>query len=93
MSDEPEGQGLTALQPDPAALDELFSRDPINLTDDDVETIVTELRRARDKWNLEEIAKANKPKAASKAPKAKPASGPISLASLGLTIKAPSTDE
>ena len=34
----------------PASLDELFSRDPLDLSDQEIEVITTELRRMRTKW-------------------------------------------
>lgn len=40
--------------PDPASLDELFSRDPLELTDSDVDCIVTKLREDRKRWAAEE---------------------------------------
>lgn len=46
-------------------LDELFSRDPLDLADKDIEKIVSVLRAQRDKWVLEE-AKPKAPKATGK---------------------------
>lgn len=34
----------------PTSLQELFDKDPLSLTDDDVERIVGELRAQRDRW-------------------------------------------
>lgn len=34
----------------PASLQELFDRDPLQLTDPDIERIVTELRAQRQRW-------------------------------------------
>ena len=38
----------------PESLQELFDKDPLLLTDPDVERIVTELRKARDLWAVAE---------------------------------------
>lgn len=43
-------------------LSELFSRDPEQLSDSDIDTIVAELRAQRHRWNQEELEKASKPK-------------------------------
>jgi hypothetical protein len=57
----------------PESLAELFERDPLTLTDGDIERIVTELRSAREKWLIVE-----------KKGKKVAASGTLSLADLGL---------
>lgn len=44
----------------PAALQELFSRDPEQLSDKDIETIVTELRASRQLFEQQEQVKALK---------------------------------
>lgn len=59
----------------PLSLQELFDKDPLSLSDDDIERIVTELRAARAKW--EAAPKGRAPKA-----EAKPL--PTDLADLGL---------
>lgn len=38
----------------PQSLQELFDRDPLQLTDDDIEKIVCELRTQRDRWQQAE---------------------------------------
>jgi hypothetical protein len=44
---------MTALsEASPQSLDELFSRDPLKLSDADITVIVVELRRQREKWEL-----------------------------------------
>jgi hypothetical protein len=57
----------------PSSLAELFERDPLNLTDGDIERIVQELRSAREKWIIAE-----------KKGKKVAASGTLSLSDLGL---------
>lgn len=53
----------------PDNLDELFSRDPLSLSDDDIETIVRVQRSKRHLWAQQEITKAAKPKRVPKAKK------------------------
>jgi hypothetical protein len=62
---------LATARPD--SLAELFERDPLNLTDGDIERIVQELRSAREKWIIAE-----------KKGKKVAASGTLSLSDLGL---------
>jgi hypothetical protein len=38
------------MEASPQSLDELFSRDPLQLSDQDITVIVVELRRQREKW-------------------------------------------
>ncbi len=52
----------------PQSLDELFSRDPLKLSDTDIMTIVVELRRQREKWELSG-AKSKDPEAKKVMPK------------------------
>lgn len=47
----------------PASLDELFSRDPLQLSDQDIDTIVGKLREQRLDWAAKE-AQGKAPKAA-----------------------------
>ena len=50
------------LEAEPLSLDELFSRDPLGLSDQDIGKIVSELRRQRAKWKLtEDLPKEAKP--------------------------------
>lgn len=62
---------------EPNSLQELFDKDPLNLTDPDIERIVTELRAQRDRWVKTEAKTGHKKKAA-------PAN--ISLADLDLNL-------
>ena len=81
---EPQGPSPTnpILEANPAALDELFSRDPLDLSDRDLETMVSELRRMRETWDSGKPAAKTGPKAP-KAPKP-----PVpTLADLGLLPK------
>lgn len=51
-------------EPDKNSLATLFARDPLKLTREDVQSICVELRKQREKWMLDEVKKANKPKKA-----------------------------
>lgn len=57
------------------SLQELFDRDPLTLTDHNIERIVAELRAQRDRWQIAE----RKGRA-----KAQPAPSAISLEDIGL---------
>lgn len=59
----------------PESLQELFDKDPLQLTDDDIDRIVAEERSMREKWKLVEKK--------GKAPKAQVVAN-ISLADIGL---------
>ena len=64
----PEGNSPLA-EVSPISLDDLFSRDPLELTDQDIGAIVKELRRQRVNWLQAEASgakSAKKPKAAGK---------------------------
>ncbi len=70
---------------DPKSLDDLYAADPLNLTDDDVDKIVADLRQKRALWASEDAAaqaqgRSRKPKVY----KAAPPKGQLSLAGLGL---------
>ncbi len=52
-------------EPSALSLDELFQRDPLSLSDRDIDTIVEELRRSRAKFNLVEKEKVTGKKSAS----------------------------
>lgn len=66
---------------DPAAIDELFSRDPLQMKDADIDEIIAHLRRERSKWETAEARAAAKKEA-----KLNPSSpvAKISLDDLGL---------
>jgi len=69
------------LEADPLSLDELFSRDPLGLNDQDIGKIVSDLRRQRVKWKITE----DLPKEAKAKPKAsKKVDLNLSLGDLGL---------
>lgn len=77
---------LTAA--DPKSIDDLFSEDPLNLTDEDLDKMVAYYRENRDKWAKEESAAAaegrrRRPKEYKPAPN----KGKLSLGDLGLTKK------
>jgi hypothetical protein len=77
-----QGSSETAPNPlreaSPESLNELFERDPLSLTDSDVESIVAQLRVARSKWAEEEAQKQRSGK------KSKPADPNMTLDDLGL---------
>lgn len=52
----------TLSEADPKSLEELFSRDPLQLTREDRDAIVAEMRKKRVSWEADEKAKASKPK-------------------------------
>lgn len=61
---------------DPAILDELFARDPMNLTNDDVDMITDKLRTERAVWcKSDEDAKAKKKRTPRGIKRAVPESG------------------
>ena len=68
-------------EPDPASLDELMQRDPLELTEQDLTTLVKYFRQNRERWLLEEKVKQSKPKAirGAKAPKTKTPPTTLSL--------------
>lgn len=75
-------------EPDPKSLDELFNADPLELTDEDLDTLVAEYRANRELWAKEEAAaktqgRARRPKEyKQKIPK-----GQLSLSDIGLKPK------
>lgn len=73
---------------DPKSLDVLFNEDPLNLTDEDIDTIVVELRKNRHLWKKEEEAakREDRPRRPSSY-KAKVPKGSISLGDIGLGKK------
>ena len=48
----------------PTTLDELFSRDPKKLSDEDIEKIVAEFRRKRVDWLVSDSQEKKRPRAA-----------------------------
>jgi len=64
MSDLPVTQSPFPLdQASPESLDELFSRDPLQLSDQDLDRIVAHLRAQRNQWKQEEASGAKQSKA------------------------------
>ena len=51
----------SSIEPTKPTLDELFSRDPLSLLDQDIDTIIEALRAARQKFASEESAPKAKP--------------------------------
>ncbi len=81
MSD-PTPIGELPFAPNPRSLDELFSRDPLELSSRDLDDIIATLREARKNWLIEEASGAKR----AKAPKVVKAPAPpgLSLSDLGL---------
>lgn len=59
----------------PTSLEEYFSRDPEGFTKQDIEVVVKELRRMREKWKVEEASGAKVGKKASVQKASKPEAG------------------
>lgn len=57
-----ENQETPLAEANPASIQELFNKEPEELTDWDIESLVKALREQRSKWAQLEIAKANKEK-------------------------------
>lgn len=73
---------------DPKSLDDLYSSDPLDLTDDDVDRITADLREKRALWAREDAeAKTQGRKRSTKAWKEPPEKGQLSLADLGLVTE------
>lgn len=73
---------------DPRSLDDLYAADPLSLTDDDVDKIVSDLRQKRALWATEDAeaqsqGRARRPKAY----KSAPPKGQMDLSDLGLGKK------
>lgn len=72
----------------PRSLDDLYSADPLSLTDDDVDKITNDLRQKRSLWEKEDAAaqaqgRARRPKEY----KSAPPKGQLSLDALGIKLK------
>lgn len=51
------------IEADPNSINQLFSMEPSELTNEQIDSMVVELRKQRESWNATEKAKASKPKA------------------------------
>jgi len=71
---------------DPASLDELFARDPLELTNDDLESIASELRDHRGLWGIADEEAKNKKKGTPRGPSKAVPEGGISLDDLDLGL-------
>lgn len=71
---------------DPASLDELFARDPLELTNDDIDAITTELRDNRALWVIADDDAKNKKKSTPRGEKKAVPEGGITLDDLDLGI-------
>jgi len=58
------------VQASPESLDELFSRDPLELSSQDIDKIVAHLRAQRHQWSADEAAGATKARSKGKKPPA-----------------------
>lgn len=68
-------------QADPNAINELIARDPLELSDQDIDTIADFLRARRKEFMLEEAKKANRPKTKKPIPQ-----GGLSLGDLNINL-------
>ena len=70
---------------DPKYLDDLYTADPLTLTDDDVDKITADLRQKRSLWATEEAeAQSQGRRRKPKAYKAPPPKGQLKLDDLGI---------
>lgn len=67
----------------PTSLDEFFSRDPLDLADQEIDVIVAEYRRQREVWAKAEAGGAKRAPALPKTPAQKALAGPKTSPSLG----------
>ena len=72
-------------EPDPRSLDDLYSADPLSLTNDELDNLVADWRSKRALWEREESAaqsegRRRRPKAYKEAPE----KGQLSLSNLGI---------
>lgn len=68
----------------PESLNELFSRDPLTLTEEDAERICAVFRKERENWKPGEVARKTATKGASKGTRKIAAPADIDLKDLGL---------
>lgn len=71
---------------DPSSLDELFARDPLGLTNDDIDSITSELRDHRGLWVIADEEAKNKKKSTPHGPKKAVPEGGIKLGDLDLGL-------
>jgi len=71
---------------DPASLDELFARDPLELTNDDLDAIASELRDHRRLWVVADEEAKNKKKGTPRGTRKPVPEGGISLDDLDLGL-------
>lgn len=70
MTSEATPSPLSEVKED--SLNDLFMKDPLNLSEADIERVVTELRRKREQWQAAEASGAKRAPKAIAAPKVKP---------------------
>ena len=78
-------------EPDPRSLNDLYSADPLSLTNPDVDRITDDLIEKRDLWIKEEAAAGAQGRRTKKVYKEAPGKGQLSLA--GLNIVMPGKDD
>lgn len=73
-------------EPDPRSLDDLYSADPLSLTDSDVDRIVDDLREKRALWIKEEAEAGAQGRRAKKTYKEAPKKGQLTLSGLNIVM-------
>ena len=87
MTSASETSGKSPLsEADPTSLDELFARDPLELTNDDLDTIAGELRDHRKLWVIADNEAKNKKTGTPKGPNKAVPEGGIKLDDLDLGL-------
>ena len=87
MTSPSETSGKSPLsEADPASLDELFARDPLELTNDDLDSIASDLRGHRGLWIVADDEAKNKKKGTPRGPSTPVPEGGISLDDLDLGL-------
>ncbi len=71
---------------DPQSLDDLYSADPLSLTDSDVERIVSDLREKREQWEKQEAETGPKKSRTKKSYKEAPEKGQLTLDNLNIIM-------
>ena len=84
-SDSPPASPVNPLtEASPQSLDELFSRDPLELSNQDIAVIVAKFRALREQWLVDEAQGKTKGRRAEAVPQGGEPKRKLSLADLGL---------
>lgn len=74
------------VEADSRSLDELYSADPLDLTDSDIDRITKDLREKRDLWSKKEAEAGAQGRKRKKVYKEAPKKGDLSLGGLGIIM-------